>query len=294
MIPFGLLVIDEAVQLKECETLIPLQLPGIQYAVLIGDEHQLLATIISKVSEEVEFGISMFERLVSLGHKKHLLNVQYRMHPSISLFLNTEFYNKQISYAPNVNESTYKRHILQGNMFGCLSFINAANGKETLINNGSVWKKLVIDTKYRGCFFNANDDEGLSNEIINSMIELDQLDDFLNGDLLFKGVRWKLLMESQLKMTSWPLYIDKKGLSITKDICSGKGLSTTKAGGPLRHNSFSDPEPEYRGYPKINSRGLDLRRFEPLVDDDDVPQSNDSFETIRTDVPPSNELSIPE
>ncbi|KAF6160459.1 hypothetical protein GIB67_019228 [Kingdonia uniflora] len=49
MIPFGLLVIDEAAQLKECETLIPLQLPEIQHAVLIGDEHQLPATIISKV-----------------------------------------------------------------------------------------------------------------------------------------------------------------------------------------------------------------------------------------------------
>ncbi|KAF6144151.1 hypothetical protein GIB67_004824 [Kingdonia uniflora] len=49
MIPFGLLVIDAAAHLKECETLIPLQLLGIQHAVLIGDEHQLPATIISKV-----------------------------------------------------------------------------------------------------------------------------------------------------------------------------------------------------------------------------------------------------
>ncbi|KAF6176494.1 hypothetical protein GIB67_007877, partial [Kingdonia uniflora] len=58
--------------------------------------------------------------------------------------------------------------------------------EQTLINSGSVWKKLVIDTKDQECFFNANDDEGLSKAIINSVIELDQLDDFLNGDLLFK------------------------------------------------------------------------------------------------------------
>ncbi|KAF6150284.1 hypothetical protein GIB67_033983 [Kingdonia uniflora] len=38
--------------------------------------------------------------------------------------------------------------------------------------------------------------------------------------------------------------------------------------------------------------GLDPRRFGHFVDDDVVPQSNDSFETIRTDVPPSNEPSI--
>ncbi|KAF6175169.1 hypothetical protein GIB67_022850 [Kingdonia uniflora] len=64
--------------------------------------------------------------------------------------------------------------------------------KQTLINSGSVWKKLVIDTKDRGCFFNANDDKGLSKTIINSVIELDQLDDLLNGVLLFKGARWKV------------------------------------------------------------------------------------------------------
>ncbi|KAF6152406.1 hypothetical protein GIB67_038029, partial [Kingdonia uniflora] len=49
-----------------------------------------------------------------------------------------------------------------------------------------------------------------------------------------------------------------------------------------------------RGYPKINGRWLNPRRFGPFVDDDDVPQSNYSFETLRTDVPPSNEPSIPQ
>ncbi|KAF6152504.1 hypothetical protein GIB67_023198 [Kingdonia uniflora] len=78
-------------------------------------------------------------------------------------------------------------------------------------------------------------------------------------------------------------------LSTTKDIGLGKDLSTTKVGGPLRHNSFPYPKPEYRGYPKTNGRGLEPRRFGPFVDDE-----NDSFETIRTDVPPSNEPSIPQ
>lgn len=47
--PIELLVIDEAAQLKECESAIPLQLPGLQHAVLIGDEKQLPAMIQSKV-----------------------------------------------------------------------------------------------------------------------------------------------------------------------------------------------------------------------------------------------------
>ncbi|KAF6134449.1 hypothetical protein GIB67_011875 [Kingdonia uniflora] len=78
-------------------------------------------------------------------------------------------------------------------------------------------------------------------------------------------------------------------LSTTKDTGSGRGLSTTNAGRPLRHNSFPDLEPEYRGYSEINGRGLDPYRFEYFVDN-----KNDSFETIRTDVPPSNKPSIPQ
>ena len=43
------LVIDEAAQLKECESTIPLQLPGLRLAILIGDERQLPAMVKSKV-----------------------------------------------------------------------------------------------------------------------------------------------------------------------------------------------------------------------------------------------------
>jgi senataxin len=65
-----------------------------------------------------------------LGHQKHLLNVQYRMHPSISLFPNKEFYDKQISDAPNVEERDYEKRFLPGNMYSPYSFISIAHGKE--------------------------------------------------------------------------------------------------------------------------------------------------------------------
>ncbi|KAF6167582.1 hypothetical protein GIB67_031165, partial [Kingdonia uniflora] len=105
-------------------------------------------------------------------------------------------------------------------------------------------------------------------------------------------------------------------LSTTKVTGSGKRLSTTKTRGPLRHNSFSDPE--YKSCPKISNRGIDPRRFGPFVDDDDVPslnepsisqsnvnlsnepvftnvlQSNKHFQTIPTNVPLSNEPCIPQ
>ncbi|KAH0992032.1 hypothetical protein GBA52_003515, partial [Prunus armeniaca] len=45
MEPLTIVVIDEAAQLKECESTIPLQLPGVKHAVLVGDECQLPATV---------------------------------------------------------------------------------------------------------------------------------------------------------------------------------------------------------------------------------------------------------
>lgn len=51
--PIQLLVIDEAAQLKECETAIPLQLPGIRHSILIGDERQLPAMVESQVCASV-------------------------------------------------------------------------------------------------------------------------------------------------------------------------------------------------------------------------------------------------
>ncbi|CAL2229702.1 unnamed protein product [Prunus armeniaca] len=128
--PLDLLVIDEAAQLKECESAIPLQLPGLRHAVLIGDERQLPAMVTSKISEKAGFGRSLFERLLLLGHERHLLNVQYRMHPSISSFPKREFYNNRILDGPNVKQGSYEKRFLSGKMYGCYSFIHVANGQE--------------------------------------------------------------------------------------------------------------------------------------------------------------------
>jgi senataxin len=49
------LVIDEAAQLKECESTIPLQLPGLCHCILIGDERQLPALVKSKVLDRCLF-----------------------------------------------------------------------------------------------------------------------------------------------------------------------------------------------------------------------------------------------
>ncbi|XP_021823635.1 uncharacterized protein LOC110764898 [Prunus avium] len=143
MEPLTIVVIDEAAQLKECESTIPLQLPGVKHAVLVGDECQLPATVNSNVSVEAGFSRSLFERLSSMGHSKHLLNMQYRMHPSISLFPNSNFYNNQILDAPNVKKRSHEKHYLPGSMFGPFSFINVIGGREEKDEDGRSRKNMV-------------------------------------------------------------------------------------------------------------------------------------------------------
>ncbi|KAF2298178.1 hypothetical protein GH714_016782 [Hevea brasiliensis] len=130
-------------QLKECESTIPLQLPGIRHAILIGDECQLPATVESNLSDEAGFGRSLFERLSSLGHPKHLLNMQYRMHPSISTFPNKNFYSNLIIDAPNVRSKSYEKHYLPGSMFGPYSFINVTGGREEVDDVGHSRRNMV-------------------------------------------------------------------------------------------------------------------------------------------------------
>ncbi|KAF8077354.1 hypothetical protein N665_1044s0014 [Sinapis alba] len=137
-----LLVVDEAAQLKECESVAALQLQGLRHVVLIGDELQLPAMVHSEVCEKAKFGRSLFERLVLLGYNKHLLDVQYRMHPSISLFPNMEFYDGKISDAAIVKERNYQKRFLEGNMFGSFSFINVRLGKEEF-GDGNSPKNMV-------------------------------------------------------------------------------------------------------------------------------------------------------
>ncbi|KAK3426795.1 LOW QUALITY PROTEIN: hypothetical protein EUGRSUZ_F03155 [Eucalyptus grandis] len=130
MEPLSLLVIDEAAQLKECESMIPLQLHGVRHAILVGDERQLPAMVESKLSSNAGFGRSLFERLGSLGHPRHLLNIQYRMHPAISHFPTSTFYNNQIQNGPNVTSKSYRKCHLPWPMFGPYSFINISIGRE--------------------------------------------------------------------------------------------------------------------------------------------------------------------
>ncbi|CAI8586619.1 unnamed protein product [Vicia faba] len=143
MEPLDILVIDEAAQLKECESIIPLLLSDINHAVLVGDERQLQAMVESCVSFKVGFGRSLFARLSTLGHPNHFLNIQCKMHPAISSFPNSHFYLNQILDAPNVVAKNYRKQYLPGKMFGPYSFINIIGGTEEFDDTGRSQKNMV-------------------------------------------------------------------------------------------------------------------------------------------------------
>ena len=67
MTPIKLLVVDEAAQLKECESTIPLQLSGLRHAVLIGDERQLPAMVQSEVIRFIFFAFHLLSNLKVLS-----------------------------------------------------------------------------------------------------------------------------------------------------------------------------------------------------------------------------------
>nr|CAB3487038.1 unnamed protein product [Digitaria exilis] len=70
---FDVVIIDEAAQ-------------------AVGDPVQLPATVISSTAQKLGYGTSLFKRFQGAGFPVQMLNIQYRMHPEISIFPSKEFY----------------------------------------------------------------------------------------------------------------------------------------------------------------------------------------------------------
>ena len=92
---FSRVLIDEATQATEPATLVPL-VRGARQVVMVGDHRQLPPTVISRRAEQGGLARSLFERLVDMGVSTILLDTQYRMHPSISEFPNSHFYDGEL------------------------------------------------------------------------------------------------------------------------------------------------------------------------------------------------------
>ncbi|KAG6976867.1 hypothetical protein JG688_00000929 [Phytophthora aleatoria] len=102
---FDALIIDEAAQAVEASTLIPFKFRP-HRVVLVGDHRQLSATVISKNLVSMGYDRSLQQRLVENGSPVLLLNQQYRMHPEISEFPSTYFYDGRLVQNENMREWT--------------------------------------------------------------------------------------------------------------------------------------------------------------------------------------------
>lgn len=89
---FSKVIIDEACQSREPESLIPLLFKPDQ-VIMVGDHYQLGPVIKCKQAEDVGLGNSLFQRMIDLGRPAHMLQFQYRMHPLISDFPCKVFYD---------------------------------------------------------------------------------------------------------------------------------------------------------------------------------------------------------
>lgn len=88
---FRQVLIDEATQAIEAEALIPISM-GAKQIIMVGDHCQLGPVVMCKAAAKAGLTQSLFERLVLNGIRPIRLQVQYRMHPSLSEFPSNMFY----------------------------------------------------------------------------------------------------------------------------------------------------------------------------------------------------------
>ncbi|PYH45402.1 putative tRNA-splicing endonuclease [Aspergillus saccharolyticus JOP 1030-1] len=101
-IEFETVVIDEAAQSIELSALIPLKY-GCSKCILVGDPKQLPPTVLSKVASKFQYEQSLFVRMQANNPRDvHLLDIQYRMHPEISAYPSSAFYDGKLQDGPDM------------------------------------------------------------------------------------------------------------------------------------------------------------------------------------------------
>lgn len=104
LMKFDSVIIDEACQCVELLALIPLRY-GARKCIMVGDPNQLPPTVLSQVALKLDYEQSLFVRM-QRQHPNlvYLLDVQYRMHPEISVFPSREFYHGRLLDGPGMAE----------------------------------------------------------------------------------------------------------------------------------------------------------------------------------------------
>ncbi|KAL2834982.1 P-loop containing nucleoside triphosphate hydrolase protein [Aspergillus cavernicola] len=136
------LIIEEASQIPESICLIPMirYYPSLGRIVLSGDTAQLPPVITSDGHNEFleSEKLSLFERLLSSGIPDIMLLTQYRMHPDIANFVNTEFYMGRLINHPSAtrgNAGTF------GEKMAARYQCSKAASYFLSVEKSSVWKR---------------------------------------------------------------------------------------------------------------------------------------------------------
>jgi dsRNA-specific ribonuclease len=127
-----ILIVDEAGQAVETETLIPFALNPSK-CLLVGDTKQLPATVLSPCAVNLHFDWSlMFRLLEKCKQPYNMLTMQYRMDPEIRKWPSQQYYGDALVDAASVSD--YRHTILKDYpvIFGPCSFINIAYAKEDI------------------------------------------------------------------------------------------------------------------------------------------------------------------
>lgn len=101
-----IVIVDEATQCTEPHCLIPLCVKPSLF-ILVGDSHQLAATILNPTIKRLGYGKSLFERLVLNKFPRLSLRIQFRMTPSISLWPNQYVYQSQLIDSKRVRQPSF-------------------------------------------------------------------------------------------------------------------------------------------------------------------------------------------
>eukprot|EP00746_Dinoflagellata_sp_MGD_P153256 gnl/MRDRNA2_/MRDRNA2_84154_c0_seq1.p1 gnl/MRDRNA2_/MRDRNA2_84154_c0~~gnl/MRDRNA2_/MRDRNA2_84154_c0_seq1.p1 ORF type:complete len:648 (+),score=-10.40 gnl/MRDRNA2_/MRDRNA2_84154_c0_seq1:526-2469(+) len=132
---FRQVLIDEATQASEPEVLIPI-INGSKQLVLVGDHFQLGPFILNKKADIAGLSLSLFERLIFAGVKPYKLTTQYRMHPLLTEFPASMFYENILKNGLNSNSRTAKKKEFPWPQPDKPTVFHAVYGIEELSNSG--------------------------------------------------------------------------------------------------------------------------------------------------------------
>ncbi|CAJ0961311.1 unnamed protein product, partial [Mesorhabditis belari] len=146
-------LVDESTQATEPEVLTAI-VRGVRQLILVGDHCQLGPVVLCKKAAMAGFSQSLFKRLVLLGNRPIRLQVQYRMHPSLSSFPSSVFY-----------EGSLQNGVTEGN---AKEFVVTAEGKRLPPLASNRMSRMIL----KNLTFKAEDDPEASSHLLTSGIRV--------------------------------------------------------------------------------------------------------------------------